>query len=115
MVGLAHLVNDMHSKEDQGLMGVSRHPSGRKRVVRANADRLVPFSPSFPGSLQLATVALMAGFPVLRLAILAAVLHNFALAALLQDGRVGLVPSVSTAVGAFVHHKFIGSNAGSHA
>ena len=115
MVGLAHLDNDTQSKKDQGLMGVSRHPSSKKRVVRDNVDRPVPFSPCFPGSLQLAAVALMAGFPVLHLAILAAVLHNFALAALLQDGRVGLVPSVSTAVGAFVHHKFIGSNAGSHA
>ena len=111
MVGLAHLDNDTQSKKDQGLRG----PRVSKRVVRANADRLVPFSPSFPGSLQLAAVALMAGFPVLHLAILAAVLHNFALAALLQDGRVGLGPVVSIAVGAFVHHVGVGSSAGSHA
>ena len=69
MVGLVHLANDTQSKMDQGLMGVPRRSSGRKGVVRANVDRLVPYSPSFPGSLQPATVALMAGFPVLRLAI----------------------------------------------
>ena len=100
MVGLAHLDNDTQSKKDPGLMGVSRHPSSKKRVVRDNVDRPVPFSPCFPGSLQLAAVALMAGFPLLRLAILAAVLYHLALPAGLQGGPIlGLAPKERGAIG----------------
>ena len=49
------------------------------------------------------------------LALLAAVLQNFALAALLQAGRVWLYPVVNKAVGAIVPHVGAGSSAGSHA
>ena len=59
-------------------------------------------------------MTLVAGLPVLSLALLAAILHNLAFAALLQDGRVRLHPVVSKAVGAFVQHAVVGSSAGSH-
>ena len=100
MVGQAYLANDTHSKQDQGLMGVFRHPSVRKRVVRANVDGLLPFSPTLPSSHQFSAVALMAGLEVLSLAFPATVLHNLAFAALLQEGRIRLHPVVSIAVGA---------------